>query len=431
MPVDTEILIIAGAALGLGLLLGALIVRIVAERRIGRISLERAILESRLKSEQEVEKEREHALSDARDKLASAVHSMANQSFQDQSTTFLKLAQENLGKHREQAKGDLAQRQQAIENLVQPILQALKKTEQQIGEIEKERKQAFGSISAQLEGMSRSQQALQTETRNLVTALRKPEVRGQWGEITLRRVVELAGMVKHCDFTQQTHRETADGAIRPDMVVRMPEKRELVVDVKTPLDAYLEAMEAADDSSRQAALQRHARRVRDHVRDLSSKAYWSQFPHSPEFVILFIPGDQFLTAALDQDPTLQEDAMAQKVLIATPTHLVGLLKIVAYGWRQLALTENAERIRDLGEDLYKRIRSFTEHLAKMGRQLSSCVEAYNSAVGSLERSVLPGARKFREMGIETPKKLEPLQPVDKAPRNAETLAVENSEDEQS
>lgn len=429
MQVDTEILIIAGAALALGLLLGALIVRIVAERRIGRISLERAILESRLKSEDELEKEREQAFRDAREKLASSVQSMANQSFQDHSHSFLKLAQENLGKHREQAKGDLAQRQQAIENLVQPIMLALKKTELQIGEIEKERKEAFGSISAQLEGMSRSQQTLQAETRNLVTALRRPEVRGQWGEMTLRRVVELAGMVKHCDFSQQAYRDTPDGAIRPDMVVHMPEKRELVIDVKTPLDAYLDAMEATDENERQAALGRHARRVRDHVRDLSSKAYWSQFQHSPEFVILFIPGDQFLAAALDQDPSIQEDAMAQKVLIATPTHLVGLLKIVAYGWRQLALAENADRIRELGEDLYKRLASFTGHLARMGKQLGGCIDAYNAAVGSLERKVLPGARKFREMGIETPKQLEPLPPLDKTPRTAET--IKSSEDEQS
>ncbi len=429
MSIEAELLLIACVAAALGVLVGALVVGFGAQRRLSKVTLERAVLEARLKTQEALEREREQALAAARDKLASTFKSLAGESFASHSDTFLKLAQENLGKHHEHAKGELAQRQLAIESLIQPIVEALRKTEQQIAHIEKERHEAFGNITAQLESMSRSQQALQAETRNLVTALRRPEVRGQWGELTLRRVVELAGMVEHCDFTRQVHHEGTDGVVRPDLVVHMPERRELVVDVKTPLDGYLEALEATSSRQREAALTRHARKIRDRVMELSSKAYWSQFEHSPEFVVLFIPGDQFLAAALERDPAIQEDAMAKKVLIATPTHLVGLLKIVAYGWRQLALAENAERIRDLGEELYKRLATFTGHLAKIGRQLGSTVDAYNSAVGSLERQVLPGARKFQEMGIETPKQVESLNPVEKTTRTPETLAVESSTDD--
>ena len=264
--------------------------------------------------------------------------------------------------------------------------------------------------------MQLSQQSLTQETQNLVKALRRPEVRGRWGEITLRRLVELAGMVEHCDFQEQVHNVGEDQIIRPDMVVRMPNQRDLVVDVKTPLDAYLEAVEAKDDAQRQAGLQRHARNVREHIRTLSSKAYWAQFENSPEFVILFIPGDQFLSAALNEDPDLIESALAQQIILATPTSFVALLKAVAYGWRQLALADNAQEIRQLAEDLYGRLATFVTHMNKVGRQLASSVESYNRAVGSLERKVLPGARKFVELGIHTKKKIEKIDTLDPVPR---------------
>jgi DNA recombination protein RmuC len=260
------------------------------------------------------------------------------------------------------------------------------------------------------------QQALQKETLRLVNALRRPEVRGQWGEMTLRRLAELAGMVEHCDFKEQVHVRAEDGNLRPDMIVHMPDSRDLVVDVKTPLDAYLEAVDAPSEEARSAALRRHANAIADRVRQLGAKNYWSQFERSPDFVILFIPGDQFLSAALAEQPNLLEDAIRQDVIIATPSSFVALLKAVAYGWRQMALAQNAETIRNLGEDLYKRLGVFTTHLTKLGRNLSSSVDHFNAAVGSLERQVLPGARKFTELGVRPDRDLEPLEPIDKLAR---------------
>ncbi|MGB5346270.1 MAG: DNA recombination protein RmuC, partial [Woeseia sp.] len=294
---------------------------------------------------------------------------------------------------------------------------ALQQSQQQIGELEKARSEAYGSIRQQLETMQLSQSSLAQETQNLVKALRRPEVRGRWGEITLRRLVELAGMVEHCDFQEQVH-NTADGSIiRPDMIVSMPDHRQLIVDVKTPLDAYLTAVEAKDDKERQLHLTRHARNVREHIRKLASKSYWDQFSKSPEFVILFIPGDQFLSAALNEDPDLIEFALSQQIILATPTSFVALLKAVAYGWRQLALAENAEEIRRLAEDLYGRLGTFVSHLNKVGKTLASSVEHYNRAVGSLERKVLPGARKFVELGIRPKKELESADPLESLPRS--------------
>jgi DNA recombination protein RmuC len=258
-----------------------------------------------------------------------------------------------------------------------------------------------------------------------VQALRRPEVRGQWGELTLRRLVELAGMVQHCDFYEQEHTATETGAIRPDMIVRMPGGREIVVDVKTPLDAYISAFEAPDDATRRQHLERHSRKVRERVQELAGKAYWSQFKRSPDFVVLFIPGEQFLGAALDHDPGLLEEALSKKVILATPTSLVALLRAIAFGWNQQAITENAERIRDLGEDLYKRLTTFGDHLAKVGRQLGGSLEAYNKAVGSYERQVLPGARKFTELGISGAKTLDTPEQIEQGVRR---LAEENASD---
>ena len=263
-------------------------------------------------------------------------------------------------------------------------------------------------------------------TQNLVKALRRPEVRGRWGEITLRRLVELAGMVEHCDFQEQVHHAGEDQVIRPDMIVRMPDERELVVDVKTPLDAYLEAVEAADDAQRELGLQRHTRNLREHIRTLSSKAYWAQFSKSPEFVILFIPGDQFLSAALNVDPELIDYALTQQIILATPTSFVALLKAVAYGWRQSQLAENAEEIRILAQDLYGRLATFVAHMNRVGRQLASSVENYNRAVGSLERSVLPGARKFTELGVQARNRLEKAETIDPVPRTM----IESSDDDE-
>ncbi len=386
------------AALG-GLLLGVLLTWLIGRSRQNRMN-----------------EERDAAFELANAKLTEAFADLSNRSLQANSDTFLKLAEQRLETQQERAKGELNQREKAVEALVKPIRDALEASQKQISELEKSRSEAYGGIKSQLEEMQLNQKSLTQETHNLVNALRRPEVRGRWGEITLRRLVELAGMVEHCDFVEQVHTESDGQIIRPDMVVRMPDQRELVVDVKTPLDAYLSAAEAKDDVQRKLGLERHAKNVRNHIRMLSSKAYWDQFEQSPEFVILFIPGDQFLSAALNEEPDLIEFALSKHIILATPTSFVALLKAVAYGWRQLALADNAKEIRALAEDLYARLATFVSHMNKVGRQLSSSVENYNKAVGSLERNVLPGARKFVELGVHPKKEVEKLESIETVPR---------------
>ncbi|MBT8078888.1 MAG: DNA recombination protein RmuC [Gammaproteobacteria bacterium] len=425
ISIDPVYLEVGGPALLAGLLLGALVMWFIARRR--RHSLVQSIdtLETRIKDQDALQLERDAAFEAATSKLATAFSNLANQSLQSNSENFLRLAEQNLSAHQEKAKRELGAREQAVENLVKPIRDALSQSQQQISQLEKARSEAYGSIRTQLEAMQSSQKSLAQETQNLVKALRRPEVRGRWGEITLRRLVELAGMVEHCDFQEQVHSTGDDKVIRPDMIVRMPDQRELVVDVKTPLDAYLEAVEARDDAQRKLGLERHARNVREHVRKLATKGYWEQFSQSPEFVILFIPGDQFLSAALNEDPELIEYALSQQIILATPTSLVALLKAVAYGWRQLALADNAQEIRQLAEDLYGRLTSFVGHLNRVGKQLASSVENYNRAVGSLERKVLPGARKFVELGIRPKKEMEKIEPLEAMPRSI----VDNTNDD--
>ena len=253
---------------------------------------------------------------------------------------------------------------------------------------------------------------LSRETRNLVTALRRPDVRGRWGEMTLKRLVELSGMSAHADFTEQHHQLTESGAIRPDMIVHMPERRDIVVDVKTPLDAYLAAVEAQTEDDRGRELKRHAQVVSARVRELASKQYWAQFEHSPDFVVLFLPGDQFLSAALQENPDLIDESLRQNVMLATPTSLVALLKTVALGWKQAALAENAAEIRKLGEDMYKRLGVFGDHLAKLGKSLGASVDSFNKAVGSLEQQVMPAARRFPGLGLRVNRELELIEPVE-------------------
>ncbi len=411
LPVVYFVLILCGVA-ALGALLAGLLVQQRQQRHNSALREENARLGAQLDAERRNAAEKLAALEQARDQLTDTFNALSSQALRNNNEEFLRLAQENLKQFQIQANAQLQQKEQSIDNLVKPIQEALAKTEQQIQAMEQACKEAYGSLSKHLETMTLTQNQLQLETRNLVQALRRPEVRGQWGELTLKRLVELAGMVEHCDFYQQETVNTADGAQRPDMIVRLPDQREIVIDVKTPLDAYLSAMEATDDTTRRAALERHARKVRERVRELAAKSYWDQFKNAPDFVVLFIPGDQFLSAALDIDPALLEDALRQKIIMATPTSLVALLRAVAYGWRQQAVAENAERIRELGEDLYKRIGTFTEHLARLGRQLEGGVDSYNKAVGSLERQLLPGARKFVELGINPRKELETPDPIE-------------------
>lgn len=413
---DTSASLVAFAALAVGGIVGALIASLRARARSEGLHVELAVLKAQVKGEEQMERERQAALERSMEKLKSQFDTLAGSSLRTNSELFLQLAREHLTQHQQHAVSALTEREKAIESMLTPIREALGKTEQQIQRIEKDRAETFGSLKSSLESVALGQQALQKETRTLVNALRRPEVRGQWGEMTLRRLAELAGMVEHCDFKEQVHVRVEDGNLRPDMIVHMPDGRDLVVDVKTPLDAYLEAVDAATDELRAVAMRRHANAISERVKQLGAKSYWAQFERSPDFVILFIPGDQFLSAALAEQPNLLEDAIRQDVIIATPSSFVALLKAVAYGWRQMSLAQNAETIRTLAEELYKRLAVFTTHLGKLGRNLSSSVDHYNAAIGSLERQVLPGARKFTELGVRPDRELETLEPIDKLTR---------------
>jgi DNA recombination protein RmuC len=404
--------VVVGAALLAGALLGFLLAQLRAAGRIEQLRVDLEATRVRLESETRLDAERVALMEESEDRLRSAFDSLASQTLRDNSEMFLRLARETLGRDQVVAQSSLKERETAIAQLVEPLRAALEKTEAQVQALERERRDAFTSLRAQIETLSESQSALQRETRNLVTALRRPEVRGRWGELTLRRLVELAGMSAHCDFTEQLHVAGDDGALRPDLVVHMPDSRDLVVDVKTPLDAFLEALEAPTEELRLQQLRRHAQHVEARVRQLASKAYWAQFEHSPEFAILFLPGDQFLAAALAERTDLLETALKQNVIIATPSTLIALLKTVAYGWRQTAVAQNAAIIRELGQQLYRRLVSFTGHLSRTGSRLGAAVDAYNAAVGSLERHVLPQARRFTDLGVTADSPIAALAPVD-------------------
>jgi len=421
----TQLTLLALAGLLLAAL-AALIAWLPLQRRNQALREENIRLQSELEAERRASAEKHAAYEEAKRQLGDSFNTLAAEALKHNSAQFLHLAQENFKQLHLKSEHELSAREKAVENLVKPIREALEKTEQQVRQMEKERQSAYGSLSKHLESMSEAQRQLQSETRNLVQALRRPEVRGQWGEMTLKRLAELAGMVEHCDFFEQEQVRTGEGqALRPDMIVRMPDGRDIVVDAKTPLDAYLSAMEASSDEEKQVALQRHARKVRERVRELSTKAYWKQFKNTPDFVVLFIPGDQFLSAALDQDRKLLEDAMAEKVILATPTSFIALLRAVAYGWRQQALAENAEKIRIVGEELYGRLSTFADYMGKLGRSLDSSVGHFNKAVGSFDARILPSARKFTEMGIHAKKELEETAPLEKSVRR---MQQENDEE---
>lgn len=410
-----DLLLTLLAGLFIGLLLGLLIRSLFAAKSLNAEKEKRIIAEAKLKNQDDLDEERDNALELAREQLENAFHELADQSLAKNNNQFLQLATQKLDNQQQQASSDLEKRQLSIQNLLSPIADALKKTESQIGSIEKNRNQSFGELKQELLELRGTQNLLQSETRNLVNALRKPQVRGLWGEQTLKRVVEVAGMVQHCDFTEQA---TTDGEqrLRPDMVVSLPDDRQVVVDAKTPLQAYLDALESTSDEDINTNMARHVQHIKTHIKQLSSKQYWDAFSNTPEFVVMFIPGEQFLSAALDKDPSLFDEALKQNVILATPNSLIALLKTISYGWRQVELAKNAENIRKIAEDLYKRLNTFTTHISNIGKNLERSNKAYNDAVGSLERSVLPGARKFTEMGINTSSELTELKPVETALR---------------
>ena len=404
---------LAFAAVGAcGCVLGMFAALLWRSGREHKLRVELEVLRARINTEAGAAAERETTLVRMREQLQGAFGELARDSLNSNSEAFLRLARERLARDQTDASAALKERETAIESLVRPIREALAKTEAQMQSIERERIDSFATIKSQMEILASGQSLLSRETRNLVTALRRPDVRGRWGEITLKRLVELSGMSAHADFTERAHLATESGSIRPDMIVHMPERRDIVVDVKTPLDAYLAAVEAQSDEDRARELRRHAQVVGARVRELASKQYWSQFEHSPDFVVLFLPGDQFLSAALQENPGLIEDALRQNVMLATPTSLVALLKAVAYGWRQTALAENAAEIRKLGEDMYKRLAVFGEHLARLGKSLGTSVDSFNKAVGSLEQQVMSAARRFPGLGLRVNRELDLIEPID-------------------
>jgi DNA recombination protein RmuC len=389
-------------------------------RELTELFRARAVAETQAAEAAKRAEEQKALLTQARHDLAESFQALSGEALKQNNEAFLNLAKTSFQTLHAEAKGDLAQRQQAIDDLVKPLSETLQRYDEQLRHLEHSRQAAYGGLDQHLKSLADTQQRLQQETGNLVNALRTPAVRGRWGEITLKRVVELAGMVAHCDFLEQESVSADDGRLRPDMVVQLPGGRQIVVDAKTVLAGYLEAYEATDDERRMEGLQRHAAQVRLRINDLSVKAYWSQFEQAPEFVVLFLPGEQFLGAALEQDPRLIEDGFAQGVVVATPTTLMALLRAVAYGWRQERLTAHAEEAGRLGKDLYDRMAILTEHLNDVGQSLGKSVLAYNKAVGSLETRILPAARRFKELGVSSEKDIPSLAPVEIVSRRALT-----------
>jgi DNA recombination protein RmuC len=360
--------------------------------------------------------EQRQLLTHAQEQLRHAFASASAEALSRNNETFLQLAKERFATLAAEAAGSLEQRKEQIDGLLKPLRELMDQYQLRVGEIEKSRVESYSMLREQLGTLAETQRTLNTQTSQLVTALSRPTVRGQWGEISLRRLVELAGMSSRCDFVEQEIVDGEQGRLRPDLVVKLPNDRDVVVDCKTCLDAFLDAAAAVDDGTRKSHLQRHAQQVRSRARDLSAKKYWSQFSRSPEYVIMYLPGEAFLYAAVEHDQSLVEDCIRDRVLIATPTTLIALLKTIEFGWRQEEMTENAEQIRSLGIELYDRIGTVLTHISRLGTSLNSAVTNYNAMLGSLESRVMPTSRKMAELGARNDKPLPELKLIEVTPR---------------
>ena len=372
---------------------------------------------TKLDASQESFEEQKALIEAMKAEMTDTFNALSSAALKSSSEDFLRLASEHLGKVVADTKGKLGEHQAAMDGMLKPLHETLKRYEEQIRLIEESRHKAYGSLEEQLRSLASTHENLQRETSNLVSALRRPQVRGRWGEMQLRRVAELSGMSTHCDFTEQQSLDTEKGRIRPDMIVHLPMEREIVVDSKVSLEAYLDAISSSTEDERKSKMEKHAQQVRAHMNKLASKEYWSQFAQSPEFVILFIPGESFLSSALDVDNTLIEDGIQRRVIIATPTTFIALLRAIAYGWRQEQITKNAQEISELGRQLYERMNILVQHFDSIGSNLEKAIGAYNKAVGSMESRILPSVRRFKELGVTGADEIPIIEQIDQKPRN--------------
>jgi DNA recombination protein RmuC len=406
-----------------------------AERKQTEISsllTAKASLEATLASEREATKEKLQLLTEARAELENSFKALANSALESNNANFLDLAKATLGQFQTQAKSELEAREKAVETLVKPIAESLKQVDEQVRELEKTRAQAYGTLTSQVASLLDTQKALQAETGNLVKALREPQARGRWGELQLRRVLELAGMLEHCDFLEQETITGDERRSRPDVVVQLPGEKQIIVDAKAPLTAYLAALEAPDEATRAARLAAHAQQIRHHIDNLGARSYWAQLPCTPEFVVLFLPGEVFFRAAMDCDAELIDYGVSRKVIVASPTTLIALLKAVAYGWNQKNLADSARQISQAGRDLYKRLGSMAGHVHEMGKKLGGAVTAYNEMLGSMERRVFPAARKFPELDRSlAAAPLPELEQLDKTPFELQSPDWQEEDDQSS